>query len=290
MLEMASEGAGRFKASFAGDTFNTVWYVAQLAGGEVQPMYLTAVGDDRPSDEMVEFMKASGVEPLVKRRSGMSVGLYMISLKNGERSFSYWRSVSAARTLASDLGPLPVGRGDIVFFSGITLAILPPDDRALFLNAVRESRSDGAVVAFDPNLRPRLWSSADDMRDWTMKGAAAADICLPSYEDEAAHFGDPDPAGTCRRYASNGASVVVVKNGPEAISLLDAAACREVPVSGLASVVDTTAAGDSFNAGFILSYLRGDGLEDAAAEASRLSARVISEFGALVNVNLPTKA
>jgi len=88
MLEMAPDGAHHVKASFAGDTFNTVWYVAQLSDTSVQPMYLTAVGDDTPSRDMIRFMENAGIETLAQERPGKSIGLYMISLKNGERSFS----------------------------------------------------------------------------------------------------------------------------------------------------------------------------------------------------------
>lgn len=284
MLELAPDGPHHFKASFAGDTFNTVWYVAQLSDTSVQPMYLTAVGDDTPSRDMIRFMEDAGIKTLAQERPGKSVGLYMISLKNGERSFSYWRDSSAARTLARDLDKLPVAGGDIAYFSGITLAILPPEDRQKLLEALLVSQSHGARVVFDPNLRPRLWQSSKDMLEWTMKGAAIADMCLPSFEDEAVHFGDKDPIETCERYASNGSSVVVVKNGPDPITLYDSSGHRTVALSTVPVVTDTTAAGDSFNAGLILSQIEGHSLDQAALEASRLSAKVISQSGALVDV------
>lgn len=285
MLELAPEGNDLYKAGFAGDTFNTVWYVAQISRGSISPAYLTAVGDDATSREMVDFIKAAGIAPLVKTRTGKSVGLYKISVKNGERSFSYWRSDSAARTLASDIGDLPVARGDIVYFSGITLAILPPDDRKKLIEALLSAKSNGALVVFDPNLRPRLWNTTEDMKDWTTKGAEIAEICLPSFEDESVYFGDSTPEDTCARYASNGSPIVVVKNGPQPVVLLENGVRQEVDIAPVANVVDTTAAGDSFNAMLLLKYAEGMPIADAVSLASRLSAEVISKPGALVRLD-----
>ena len=89
--------------------------------------YLSAVGTDALSGQMLAFMLASGVGVSHgTRREGLSVGLYLISLENGERSFSYWRDSSAARRLADDPGALArgVSAAELVVFSGITLAIL----------------------------------------------------------------------------------------------------------------------------------------------------------------------
>ena len=72
-------------------------------GPDTEVAYLTAVGDDAPSAKLTEFMRDSGVIPELKVRPGGNLGLYMVSLQNGERSFSYWRSTAAARTLADDL-------------------------------------------------------------------------------------------------------------------------------------------------------------------------------------------
>lgn len=113
MIELAPTPADTFSMGFAGDTFNTAWYARRIAGPEIEVAYLSAVGDDEPSGRMTQFMSDAGVKPELTVRTGASVGLYMISLKDGERSFSYWRSASAARSLADDLTTLPCETGDI---------------------------------------------------------------------------------------------------------------------------------------------------------------------------------
>lgn len=285
MVELAPQEGGGYAMGFAGDTFNTAWYARRCLPDAWRVGYLSAVGEDAVSDRMIAFMTGAGVDTrTVARLPDRTVGLYMIELANGERSFSYWRSQSAARALAVDAARLEAAlRGvKLAYFSGITLAILPPEDRARLLRALDAARREGIRVAFDPNLRPRLWAGVDEMRAATLQGAAVADIVLPSYEDEAAHFGDASREATATRYAAAGAGLVVVKDGPgEILALAGAEVVRFAPPL-VASVVDTTAAGDSFNAGFLAARLEGAGLAAALASGAALAARVIGVRGALM--------
>ncbi|MBF9031787.1 sugar kinase [Rhodobacterales bacterium HKCCE3408] len=287
MVEMAPRDGGGYALGFAGDTFNTAWYLQRLAGERLEIGYLSAVGQDDISDRMLAFMRAAGIRTAdVARIEGRSVGLYLVSLRDGERTFSYWRDSSAARLLAHDLGPLQGrGAGDLVYLSGISLAILPPEDRPRLRAAVAEARAAGALVAFDPNIRPRLWESAESLRDETSAMAAGSDILLPSFDDEATIFGDADPEATCARYAALGAGLCVVKNGAGEIvaAAPDGAALRH-PVTPVDRVVDTTAAGDSFNAGFLAGLAAGLSVRDSIAAGCRVSAKVVQGRGALVEL------
>ncbi|KAA9009406.1 sugar kinase [Histidinibacterium aquaticum] len=285
MIEFAPAEGGLFAKGYAGDTFNTAWYAARTGGETVDVSYLTAVGDDPVSDSMLDFMSTSGVRPIAARRAGGTVGLYLISLRDGERSFSYWRSASAARTLADDLEALPdLAPGDIAYFSGITLAILPPGSRARLLSVLAAARAKGIRVAFDPNLRPRLWPDTETMCTAIAEGARVADIALPSFEDEADHFGDGSPEATAERYARAGASVVAVKNGPGDMLLREGTRTSTLQPTAVSEVVDTTAAGDSFNAAFLVGLLNGEQAAEAADAGARLAARVIGARGALVEL------
>jgi 2-dehydro-3-deoxygluconokinase len=296
MVELAPREGGLYAMGFAGDTFNTAWYAQRLGGDAVDVGYLTALGDDAASDDLEQFIRDAGIQPIAPRRPGRAVGLYLISLKEGERSFSYWRDTSAARSLADDLERLDwlrpksavsgsgSGPADVAFFSGITLAILPPEGRARLLDVLRRARAEGVTVAFDPNLRPRLWESAEAMRGWVTEGASVSDILLPSHEDEADHFGDASPAATAARYVSAGAGLVVVKDGPGPVRIVDQGGEHLVPPQTGVVPVDTTAAGDSFNARFLTGLLRGETSEAAAHAACAVSAQVIVSPGALVPI------
>lgn len=290
MVEMApSATAGVFRLGYGGDTLNTAWYLRRLLGDDNQIDYFTAVGADSVSDEMVNFLKQAGIgTEFILRREGRGVGLYMIQTQSGERSFSYWRGESAARTLAADSLPLKetLHGADFAYFSGITLAILSATDRSRLLTVLQEFRSGGGTVAFDPNLRPTLWISPDDMTQAVMQAAAASDIILPSYEDEVQWFGDKSPQATIDRYAMTQMGCCIVKNGSGGILAFDNGQCVSCDPVKVSTVVDSTAAGDSFNAGFIAARLKGANLRDAVHAGSSLAAQVIAKFGALVEVDV----
>ncbi len=285
MAELApAETEGEFSLGFAGDTFNTAWYLTRIAA-DLDVAYLTAIGDDQLSDDLLDFMRESGIDAThVTRCPGKTVGLYMIHLAKGERSFTYWRNSSAARQLASDRGAIDhaMASADLIYFSGITLAILDAKTRATFLDAVRDHRASGKFVAFDTNLRPRLWSSPDDMRDTTMQAAACADVVLPSFDDEAEWFGDRDPRQTLERYVGLGVQKVVVKDGEQSVMFQDGAERGSVDVAPAARVVDSTAAGDSFNAGVLAGIMQGHKLASAIVGGCNLARQVVGHRGALV--------
>lgn len=286
MVELSQADDGHLRKGFAGDTFNTAWYARACLPADWSVDYFTTLGDDAMSDEMVAFMRGADIGTAdIRRLRGKTPGLYMINLKNGERSFSYWRDSSAARLLAADGDALrtAIEASDVLYFSGITLAILPREDAYTLLAELRRAKAAGKPVAFDPNLRPRLWSSLDAMHTMITDGARASTVVMPSFDDEAAHFGDDSIAGTIRRYRQYGADMVVVKNGPEGATVGTDANETLVPAVKVDKVVDTTSAGDSFNGAFLAHYLQhGDPLA-AAAFAAEIAAKVIQEYGALVS-------
>jgi 2-dehydro-3-deoxygluconokinase len=287
MVELAPLPApATYALGFAGDTFNTAWYLRKGLPPASAVDYLTALGTDQLSEQMLARMQADGIgTDHITRLAGYGPGLYMIHLQNGERSFTYWRAQSAARQLAADPDHLArsLHGANLAYLSGITLAILSPAHRANLHAALAAFRQAGGQVAFDPNLRPRLWPDRADMCAAIMAMAAQSDIALPSYEDDAAAFGDPDLNATLERYAQAGVRDVIVKNGAgPMLARIDGAQITLTP-DPVAEVCDTTAAGDSFNAGYLAARLRGTGAVDALANGAALAARVIARRGALVD-------
>lgn len=281
---MAPREGGGYAMGFAGDTFNTAWYLRRLSGQDVAVDYLTAVGDDAVSKKMLDFMASAGVgTSLIGRRIDATVGLYLVSLENGERTFSYWRESSAARELDRGLDRLvDVAPETLVYFSGITLAILSEDGRKRLIGAMATSRRSGCTVAFDPNIRPRLWEDTPTLRHWIESAVAVADIALPSADDEKDAFGDESPRATAERYLGLGAGCVVVKDGANTVLLRDCQGGTEKHAPSPVDPVDTTAAGDAFNAGFLAALNHGDAYDVALAGGCDLAARVVRGRGALV--------
>lgn len=288
MAELAPlDRPGEFRLGYAGDTFNTAWYLRQLRG-DAQVSYLTTVGCDDISNRMLDFMEGAGIGVgHITRSSERSVGMYMIALKDGERSFTYWRDTSAARLLADDHANLAAAMesADLVYFSGITLAILSDRARDRLLQAVKSTRRQGKRIVFDPNLRPQLWRDNEEMTRVIMKGAEVSDIVVPSYEDEAMYFGDVDPQATADRYLGAGAYRVIVKNGPEPVHFIDGNVRGEVSVAPAERLVDTTSAGDSFNAGLFATLDTDVPMPDRIALAATVAAQVIGGKGALVTLD-----
>ena len=286
MVEMAPAAEpGRFHMSFAGDTFNTAWYLhRQKPQWAVD--YLTAIGTDNASENMAAFLKAEGLgtDSLIHVPE-RTVGLYMIELAEGERSFSYWRSQSAARLLAADKSMLEARfkDRDMIYFSGITLAILEGEGRKNLLSSLEAARANGAQIIFDPNLRPKLWSDLGTMCETVMAAAQISGIVLPSHDDEVTFFGDLNPQATVERYLDAGVSTVIGKNGGGEILYSHEGQSGVVYPDRVTEIVDSTAAGDSFNAGF-LAGLEDGNIDDAIKAGCELAGKVICGRGALVRL------
>lgn len=286
MVEVAPDGSG-WQIGIAGDTFNTAWYMRALLPAAWSVAYLTSLGADPFSLRALDVMRNNSIATdLVQSHPSRSIGLYAIALQDGERSFSYWRDTSAARTLADDPDLLEAAflTADVIHTSGITLAILPSEGRARLIAALTAARKRGAITVFDPNFRPRLWPNPFVAAEVITQAAESATIVLPSFDDEVALFGDAAPEATVKRYADGGAETVVVKNGDRGLMLFDRG--KIWPVSGLARVIpqDTTGAGDSFNAGFLFALLDGADVETAARAGHTIASKVVCHPGALIPI------
>ena len=282
MIELAGGADDQWHAGVAGDTLNTLWYMrAGLDPLRDSVDYVTALGTDSQSDRIIRRIREAGIGTQhIRRLEGRLPGLYMIEERDGDRAFLYWRGQSAARALASapEALRLALRDADMVYLSGITLAILPDADLLSLINLLDAARAAGSTIAFDPNIRPALWPDPIRMRQVLTDMAARADIVLPSFDDEAAAFGDTDPAATVARYRAAGAAEVVVKDGGRAVHLSDG---TTVPVNA-AQVVDATGAGDSFNGSYLTARASGESMRAAAEAGNAIASQVVKARGAII--------
>jgi 2-dehydro-3-deoxygluconokinase len=289
MVELSNldPAAGRIDFGVAGDTLNTAIYLKRAFGAGAEVSYLSAVGDDAFSDRMIAAMEEEALDTSrIARLGGRLPGIYAINLDDkGERTFTYWRSESAARSMLGPGGIDVEGLGDfdLVFLSGITLAILPPEHRMKLIGQCSWLRAMGKTIAFDTNHRPRLWDSEDTARAVFSQMWDATTIALPSRDDEARLHPGEGVTDLFDRLARKGVREVVLKDGPAGPHLW--AEGRALPRGTYAPaerVVDTTAAGDSFNAGYLAARAQGRSVEDAAQAGHALASRVIGVRGAIV--------
>ncbi|MDN5785750.1 sugar kinase [Pseudorhodobacter sp.] len=285
MIELSPGAAGdQWQLGFAGDTVNTVWYARAGLDPKTDCVgYFTALGRDSMSDRIMGFLNHAGIgTQSIRRIEGKNPGLYLIEQKDGDRAFMYWRGDSAARRMADDAGALAAAmqNADMIYLRGITLAILDSAGRDRLCDALQAARTAGKSIAYDPNIRPALWQGADEMRSTLMRVAGLANIVLPSFEDEARVFGDATPAATVARYRAAGAAEIVVKDGGAPVTLHDGS---QIAVPQCA-VVDATAAGDSFNGGYLAARLKGASPAQAARAGIEISAQVIQARGAILHL------
>ncbi len=282
MLELSGQAGPNWRMGFAGDTFNTLWALHALSDDR-PATYVSAFGDDPFSHDQIGFFARNGIgigaSPIIP---GARPGLYAISLTGAERSFTYWRGDAAARQLASDPAALAKSlQGQaLVYFSGITLAILDDTARKTLLATVAIARGAGSRIAFDPNYRPRLWRNREQAQAAILEALAVTDIALPTFPDEQMLFGDTTPEATAERLGRT-VGEIVVKNGEEPALVVSNGVSARVPAVHVAAPVDTTGAGDSFNGGYLAARLVGHAPVEAAGHAHRVAAAVVQVRGAL---------
>ncbi|WP_241516836.1 sugar kinase [Roseateles puraquae] len=287
MLELQGQAFGQLRQTFGGDTLNTAVYLARCGGPALRVHYATALGDDSLSGGMLERWAAEGLQTgLVQRLPGRLPGLYLIELDaGGERRFHYWRGQAAARSYfetASTALEEQADALDALYLSGISLAILPPSGRERVLALMARMRAAGKLVAFDNNYRPRLWESVADARYWYGRAFATASVALITADDHQALHGLPSLEAAVSAAQALSVEEVAIKRGALPTLIGGDAVWQEVATEPVARVVDTTAAGDSFAAGYLSQRLRGAAAAEAAAFGNRLAARVIQHPGALI--------
>ncbi|HUH85103.1 MAG TPA: sugar kinase [Stellaceae bacterium] len=285
MLELRHREPAVLELGFAGDSFNTALYLARLnPPGRLAIDYVTALGDDPYSDAMLGAWRAEGIGvDHVARLPGRLPGLYLIRTdERGERRFFYYRSAAAARALFSDdatkllLAALPAY--DVLYFTAVTLSILGPDARIALREALAAARGAGRQIVFDSNYRPAGWRDGAAARAAITPFLPHLTLALPTFEDEQALWGDAAPADTIRRYAERGIEVCL-KRGIEGCAIADG---QEVPVPLRVAPLDTTGAGDAFNAAYLSARLRGAPPIDAARSGHLLGGTVIRYPGAIL--------
>ena len=285
MLELRTRPDGLLSRAFGGDTLNTALYLARLG---VPVDYVTALGDDDFSTEMVRAWDAEGIGTrFVRRQPGGLPGLYIIETDAaGERRFLYWRDSAPVKRLfdpaqAGETARALSGAG-LVYLSGITLSLFPGPAREGLFAALAGAREAGARIAFDTNFRLRGWPDLPEARKVYARMFALSDVVLAGCEDLDALAGEGTPEAVLAWLDRAGVAEAVVKLARPGCLVRAQGRTEEVPVPAAVTPVDTTAAGDSFAAGYLAGRITGRSPAAAALEGHRLAAVVITHPGAII--------
>jgi 2-dehydro-3-deoxygluconokinase len=283
MIELRQAPGGLFSRGFGGDTLNTAVYLSRMG---IATDYITALGDDSLSDEMIAGWQSEGVGTTkVARLKGKLPGIYMIETDaKGERKFFHWRESAAARALMDlpETGIIlhSLAAYHAVYFSAITLSIYSEEGRARLLAALGRARQERTRIVFDTNFRARGWPDLDAARRVFGQAFETADIALASTEDLLPLWPRESNEALLARIAS-----------PEAVLKLAEPKCivraegitQEVAAAPLTDpVVDTTAAGDSFAAAYLAARLNGADPVEAACAGHHLAGVVVCYPGAII--------
>lgn len=291
MIELSQKGA-EVNRGFGGDTLNTSVYIArQVNPSALAVHYVTALGTDNFSQQMLDAWQQEAVDTsLTQRMENRLPGLYYIETdSSGERTFYYWRNEAAAKFWLESEQSAEIceklATFDYLYLSGISLAILSPGSRAKLLSLLKECRANGGKVIFDNNYRPRLWASKEETREVYQQMLACTDIAFLTLDDEDLLWGEQPVETVIERTQQAGVSEVVIKRGADSCLVAIAGeAVIEIPAVKLPKekVIDTTAAGDSFSAGYLAVRLTGSDASEAAKRGHLTASTVIQYRGAII--------
>jgi len=295
MVELRTESAQTLTKSYAGDTYNSAVYLKRcLPSSSVS--YLTAIGADFLSDELMFNMGENEINTdYVFRSVSRNLGLYMIrNDEHGERDFAYWRSQSAATQTFTLLEETKTSiHCDWFYFSGISIAILDVPQRESLFAVIDELAKNGSKIVFDPNYRASLWDTKEDAQYWTDRAYQVSDLTFPGADDHLMLYGHRTADDIFSYLANKNIDEIVVKNGSVGVHILEGKEQRIVPVERVEQVIDTTAAGDAFNGGYLAARLSGKKPVESASYGAKVAATVITYPGAIIplidfNNHIPT--
>lgn len=275
MVEFVRQSGGAYRQGFGGDTSNAA-IAAARQGASVG--YLTALGQDRFGDALLDLWAREGVDTAHVRRSQAPTGIYFMDPDPEGRHYIYYRAGSAASRYAPDDLPRDIGGADILHLSGITLAV-SDTLRATGFAAMDAVRAGGGSVSLDTNLRLKLWDIAT-ARAVLEKAARLARIVITSEEDSEHLTGLTQPEEIAASYQGLGAEIVIVTLGSAgALIAENEHRYRIAPAS--AQPVDSTGAGDSFSGAFLAWWQETGDAREAGRRAAIVAAGTVSGLGAV---------
>lgn len=291
MLELSrnrNQVEKKYTLGYGGDSLNTALYFARW-GGEVE--YVTAIGDDPYSEAMLEDWKSENIGiSLVQKIPNRQSGLYMVETDDkGERSFHYWRDNAPAREIFKLENTHHLLKKlvsfEYIYFSGITLSLYSEQSLDVFYDFLVNYKNNNGQIIFDLNYRPARWKNVEQAKKTFERFIPLVDIALPSFDDEKLLEAGSTPEKIINKYQDLNIKEIVLKCGDEGCILHFGKSAKKISTEIISNPVDTTAAGDAFNGGYLAAKLSGKGLEEAVKQGQKCASLVIQYPGAIVPRN-----
>lgn len=185
--------------------------------------------------------------------------------ENGDRDFSFFRRPGADTMLAEDELDIELIQNTRIFHFG-SLSLTNQPVRRATQRAIELAKETGAIVSFDPNLRPPLWPTMEDAREQILWGCAQCDVLKLAKEELEFLAGQNINDGVdllCRQFPN--LKMVFVTDGKNGATAFAGEHNQTHPTYLEVKTVDTTGAGDTFM-GCCLHFILENGLENWTEE------------------------
>ena len=286
MIEISNVKNNLYNQSFAGDTLNFCNYLDKK---KLNAFFLSAIGKSEINQSLLDFVKSKNISTkYIKQINQFEIGLYLIKNKdNGEKQFFYWRDESAAKQYFNNIDFLNLYKElknfDYIYFSGITLSIIHISKLNNFIKLLNLLKSKKIKIVFDFNIRPTRWNkkNLNNFFDSVLK---FVDICFLSGEDMSYwknKNGIKSYEQIVRKYKIKHS--IFRKNAKFTYVFLNK---NKYVFKNklLKKVVDTSGAGDGFNAAYLSNFIVNNDPVLALKAGSTLGSKIVMKKGAIVDV------
>ncbi len=291
LLIAQSEGSldsvSGYDLAVAGAEFNVAIGTARL---EHKVTYITKLGNDPFGKRIIRVLNENKIgNEFVSFSDERTTGFMLKGrVAKGDPDIFYFRKNSAASTLnVDDVANIDMTSYSNIHLTGILPALSQDTKKAVF-KMIEKAKVAGLFISFDPNLRPQLWATQDEMVATINELASYADIVLPGQAEGKILVGTEDAKAINDFYLHNGAKICVTKCGAKGayVTTKDG---ESYMVDGykVEKVVDTVGAGDGFATGVVTGLMEGLPLKDAVKRGTAIGAIQVMSRGD--NEGLPTR-
>lgn len=252
----SAQGNTMFEANPGGAPCNVLALLSKMGR---KTAFIGKVGKDIFGSRLCEVLTEVGIDTsnLVFDEEVHTTLAFVKNFADGDRDFSFYRNPGADMMLTiSDINANIIKNTKIFHFG--TLSMTHEGVREATKAAVSLAKEQGALISFDPNLRPPLWKSLDEAKEQTAYGLSQCDILKISDNELQWFTGEQDfDAGIAKLREWYSIPLILLSMGKEGSRAYYKDLCVEAAPFIQKSTIETTGAGDTFGGcclHFILEY------------------------------------